>query len=210
MKTGPDTHGADPRPRLTRRRQALLVLFFITFMLVIGYASYVHRIHGAYYEKPLPKADAIVVLTGGHNRLPPAAHLLSDGLGERLLVSGVNIGTSKTSLKAALEISDQLFECCVDIDRRALDTIGNAREIAAWAQKHKYQTLIVVTQDYHMPRSLSELRRQAPHLTYFAKAVRNPPQPGEGLAVKLDRTRVLIGEYLKLIASKIRHPLPKS
>ncbi len=44
----------------------------------------------------------------------------------------------------------------------AANTIGNARETAAWARAYGFRRLIVVTADYHMPRAILELRGALP------------------------------------------------
>ena len=45
------------------------------------------------------------------------------------------------------------------LDHAALDTIGNAEESAKWVQDHDYNSVILVTNNYHMPRSLLEMSR---------------------------------------------------
>jgi uncharacterized SAM-binding protein YcdF (DUF218 family) len=56
----------------------------------------------------------------------------------------------------------RLYDCCVDLGFSAVDTIGNARETAAWARANKFRRLIVVTADYHMPRAILELKGALP------------------------------------------------
>src|SRR4051812_16226604 len=107
------------------------------------------------------KADAIVALTGQGGRLAPAVSLLEHGNGKRLLITGVNRLTSKRDLKTVLHGGDA-FDCCADLGFAALDTRGNAQETARWVRAHRYQSLIVVTADYHMPRSLVEFGAQMP------------------------------------------------
>jgi hypothetical protein len=46
-------------------------------------------------------ADGIVVLTGGNSRVAEALELLAAGRGKRLLISGVNPGTTTSSSSAA-------------------------------------------------------------------------------------------------------------
>ena len=62
-------------------------------------------------------------------------------------------------LQAATGGDTALFSCCVDIDHAALDTIGNAEESAKWVRSHDYGSVILVTNNYHMPRSLLEMGR---------------------------------------------------
>jgi uncharacterized SAM-binding protein YcdF (DUF218 family) len=108
------------------------------------------------------KADAIVVLTGGEARIPEAVRLLSQGKGQRLLISGVNPITTRKELALLTPNSRELFQCCIDVDQVARDTIGNADETRAWTERRNFKSLIVVTASYHMPRSLAELRRALP------------------------------------------------
>ncbi len=57
--------------------------------------------------------------------------------------------------------------------RDAIDTIGNANETAGWIRSNGYQTILVVTNNYHMPRSLLELRRANPGISFIAYPVVN-------------------------------------
>ncbi|MCE3519379.1 hypothetical protein LXJ58_32015, partial [Escherichia coli] len=73
-------------------------------------------------------ADGIVVLTGGYSRIEGALDLLKNKRGKRLFISGVHPSTKRGELQRVTRGDATLFECCVDIDRSALDTIGNASE----------------------------------------------------------------------------------
>lgn len=111
-----------------------------------------------------PKADAIVVLTGGYQRIDRAIGLLKQGAGQRLLISGVNPATSGNQIRKLTQSSSALFECCVDMGYEAVDTIGNANETARWISDHQFRRVLVVTNNYHMPRSLLELKVIDPRL----------------------------------------------
>src|SRR5664280_94201 len=47
----------------------------------------------------------------------------------------------------------KFFTCCIDLDRSALNTFGNALETKRWAREHNFNSLIVVTSNWHMPRA---------------------------------------------------------
>jgi uncharacterized SAM-binding protein YcdF (DUF218 family) len=125
-------------------------------------------------------------------------NLLEKGLGHRLLITGVNPATSKSDLKTLLH-GGKLFECCVDLGFTALDTRGNAEETANWAHTHGYTSLIIVTADYHMPRSLVEFGSQMPGVKLIPY-----PVPDAANTLTLQTLRRLGGEYLKYVASSIR------
>lgn len=153
---------------------------------------------------PAPKADAIVVLTGGSQRIDQAMALLGSGAGQRLLISGVNPGTSATRLSKATGTSGALFACCVDMGYRALDTIGNAAETARWISDHGYRRVLVVTNNYHMHRSLMELRRADPQTEFIAYPVVNSDLKVKNWFIDPDALRTLLSEYMKVAAATLR------
>jgi uncharacterized SAM-binding protein YcdF (DUF218 family) len=124
-------------------------------------------------DEPAP-ADAIVALTGGSlARLSTGVRLLEEHKGRRLLISGVNrVVTDEELLSAALNVDPELAQCCIDLGRSAEDTLGNAAETAAWAREHNYTRLILVTDDYHMPRSHAELSLALPEVEIYRYPVR--------------------------------------
>ena len=117
-------------------------------------------------------ADGIVALTGSNDRLEAAGRLLEQHKADRLLVSGVNRIVADRELIDILKVNDATARCCVDIGRGAEDTLGNASETAAWAHEHHYDQLILVTDDYHMPRSLTELSIALPNVEIVPYPVR--------------------------------------
>ncbi|HRO04683.1 MAG TPA: YdcF family protein [Terricaulis sp.] len=138
----------------------------------LGFWDFAHRVRAA-AEDP-PEAQAIVALTGGSlERLTTGVRLLEQGKGERLLISGVNrVVTDEELLGEALNVNRDLAQCCIDLGRTAEDTLGNAAETAAWARAHRFRRLILVTDDYHMPRSLTELELAMPEAEIHPYPVR--------------------------------------
>lgn len=174
---------------------AALALGFVVFSAVV-------------MREPDPisaKADGIVVLTGGETRIVEGARLLREGHGSRLLISGVNRHTGRQDLIKISGLGEQEFNCCVDIGYSALNTVGNANETRSWAEAMRYDTLIVVTASYHMPRSIAELARELPNTTLIAHPVQ-PPSFSEGAWWLRPRTgRLLFAEYLKFLPAAARY-----
>jgi uncharacterized SAM-binding protein YcdF (DUF218 family) len=152
-----------------------------------------------------PRADAIVVLTGGDLRLLAGARLLKEGRGARLLISGVNPQTGNQDLKRLSGLSDRLFTARVDIDYAAHTTTGNAEQTKAWAKARGYTKLIIVTSSYHMPRSLTELGRAMPGVTLIPYPV--VPERFRARQWWMDgfTARVLMAEYLKFLSAAARY-----
>ncbi|HEX8568944.1 MAG TPA: YdcF family protein [Caulobacteraceae bacterium] len=138
----------------------LLVLLMIWSVGLLAFAARVDRYAPA--PEP-PRADAIVALTGASDvRLGAAMRLLEARKGRRMLISGVNRGATRADIREVVRGYGVLFDCCVDLGFQAETTLGNAQETADWARSHRFDSLVVVTSDYHMPRSLVELRAALP------------------------------------------------
>ena len=141
----------------------------------VGLFAFADRVRAITPAPEPAAADGIVALTGpSAERINAAVRLLEQGKGQRLLVSGVNREVRREELRALTPGSSRLFDCCVDLGFDAEDTMGNAQEIAAWARAKDFDSLIVVTSDYHMPRSLLEIRGMAPEVALTSHAVRTP------------------------------------
>lgn len=147
-----------------------LAAFLVVFGALAGFALYAGRVV-AIDVPDAPRADAIVVLTGGDGRLQSAAALLDEQRGTRLLISGVHPDVTDDELRTALSVDTARFACCVDLGREAVDTAGNAREIAQWVNTNQFGSIIVVTSDYHIPRSLLELAAILPDTSLVAYPV---------------------------------------
>ncbi|MEM9599910.1 MAG: YdcF family protein [Pseudomonadota bacterium] len=171
--------------------------------LVGGFLAFAHYVEKIEPPSDLQSADGIVVWTGpGGGRLAAAGQLIEQGQGERLLISGVNRSLSLESAARLSGVSTETAECCVDVDYAALDTRGNARETAAWAQALGYDHIILVTSAYHMPRALVELSHEM-------SALRITPVPVQATDqvdwwTDLPRFRRLAGEYGKYLLSLAR------
>ena len=85
-----------------------------------------------------------------------------------------------------------------------MDTIGNAEESAKWVTSHAYGKVIVVTNNYHMPRSLLELRRSVGSVELLPYPVVNTPLDNGGWMTRPEALRVIFTEYAKYVAALAR------
>lgn len=175
--------------------------------LAVGFVAFAESVSRAAPPTDA-RADGIVVLTGGTARIDGALALLAEGRAERLLISGVNPAVGRDTLAAT--VPDALraaLDCCVDVDH-ARDTVENAVLARAWAEQRGFASLIVVTSDYHMPRSMAELADAMPAVTLIAYPVSNPDLDLAGWWRKPQVFSLLVREYGKYLLAEVRQLLP--
>lgn len=172
---------------------ALFIFFFVIFAESL-----------ASPPDTVPKADAVVVLTGtAVTRIEVGLDLLHRKKGQRLLITGLYESQSFEEILALAPPDNRPqttpLSCCIDLDYKATNTVENARETALWAEVHGFKSLIVVTSAQHMPRAFLEMRRSLPTMKLSAYPV-VPPQ------VKLDywfaypgTMALLLGEYTRYL-----------
>src|SRR5215468_4543575 len=119
-------------------------------------------------EERTEPTDAIVVLTGGSQRLNSGIALLREGKGRKLFISGVNHHVELEGLLRSASDgvgrAGEWASCCVVLGYRATDTLGNAGETAEWMRQQGFHSLRLVTAWYHMRRSLLEFERAMPEI----------------------------------------------
>jgi uncharacterized SAM-binding protein YcdF (DUF218 family) len=171
-------------------------MLFLTAALVTDFAYFVATLQ-AEAPSPTVKADGVIALTGGSDRIGEAFDLLTTGRAKRLLITGVNKATTPEDLSGHTAGGAEIVDCCVDIDRNALNTVGNALETARWVHDKQFKSIIVVTSNYHMPRSLLELRRVLPDTTLIAYPVISQNLKLDSWWTDPVSIRLLVSEYVK-------------
>jgi uncharacterized SAM-binding protein YcdF (DUF218 family) len=178
----------------------LAVMFVVA---AVGFVGFLSQLRGAEL-KPDRKADAIVVLTGGSSRVSDAMELLAAGYGGRLLISGVHPTNAVSDISRSLSDKQSLLNCCVDLDRSAVNTRSNAAETRRWARERGFRSLIVVTSNYHMPRAILELSHAMPQIELIPFPVIGERWRDEPWWTSGTTLRLLLSEYAKYVAAELR------
>jgi len=179
----------------------LIVLAAILLVAGFGYFTW----HLPDQEVELDRdADGIVVLTGGDSRVSDALALLAAGRAKRLLISGVYTGTTTNDIARQMVDYNRMLTCCVDLDYSAVNTLGNAVGTRQWTLKNGFHSLIVVTSAYHMPRALAELSHQLPEVALIPYPVVSDRLRVEPWWSNGATTKVVLSEYFKYLAAKLR------
>jgi len=171
------------------------LLAFLLLIWALGFAWF-----AIFLPQPLDErtTDAIVVLTGGPGRIDHGLKLMQKNKAKRMFISGVDRSVRPHELAVRYDVPDRLFDCCVTLGREAIDTRSNGIETAQWLSHRGYDTVRLVTTDWHMRRAAFELRQALPpDIVLVHDAV--PSSPSFSVLFKeyhkyaLRRTAALIG-----------------
>lgn len=193
-----------------RRAARLLLLAGVASVSMAGIAALVgfawfHDAIARSEPRVIDRADGIVVLTGGAQRVNDALALLQQGHGGKLLISGVHQKTGRDELARHAPGARDMLECCVDLGKGARNTIGNAIETRRWAEENGFRSLIVVTSNYHMPRTLQEFRHALPGVRVTGYPVVTELAEPDRFWTDAATFRLIAAEYAKYVVTRLRH-----
>ncbi len=192
----------------------LLLGIFAAFLIDFAFFFFQCR---AYSEQSLlgieqlktPKIEneAIVVLTGDRNRIPKAVELLRSRESKLLLISGGGKGIKLVELvNFQLDSKENMQEIWkkIILESNSTSTIENARESQKILNLNHIARVILITSEYHMPRSLIIFKTLAPEMEYIPY-----PAPSELSQIGvlhpekfIDASLKVFAEYCKLFLFK--------
>ncbi len=188
---------------LTRLRLALRLPIALAGAWLAGFVWFAVDVPER-VEDPDTPTDAIVVLTGGSERLDTGLSLLRRHMGQKLFVSGVYRGVDVAELLRLTRQKPDEVECCIILGHTADNTLGNAAETAAWMREQGYKSLRLVTANYHMRRSLTEFRYAMPDVTIIAHPV-FPYKVKQRWWLWPGTAHLIATEYVKYLGANLRH-----
>jgi uncharacterized SAM-binding protein YcdF (DUF218 family) len=146
----------------------LYALGFVLFGVTLGRPA-----------KAETQTDAAVVITGGTGRIEHAMKVLKRREAKRVLVAGADPLVTKKDLVDRFDANARLVRCCVDLGSESVDTRSNAEEAQRWLARRNYQSVRLITNDWHMRRADYEFRRSlADKYEIVQDAVRTEPAFG--------------------------------
>lgn len=190
--------GRLPPRRLGARIAALTVIL----ALVAWCGGFLWFLLNTYMPSvPPARADGIVVLTGGEDRLATAFQMLNEGRADQLLISGVPVTVSLRDMERSAHLAKPPAASHITLGHHAQTTVGNADETSGWVKAHDIRTLIVVTAGYHMLRATLELSRAMPDVVLYPMRVQ-PAAIYDGMRPHV--WRLLVAEYTKWLLAELR------
>jgi uncharacterized SAM-binding protein YcdF (DUF218 family) len=188
---------------MSRLRGLILTLICLAAMWGGGLIRFAGEIPASVNDAE-SETDAIVVLTGGSQRLETGAQLLTIGKAKKLFISGVYHGVDAAELMKPLGTPVETIACCVALGHGADNTRGNAVETAAWMRDQGFHSLRLVTSAYHMPRSLLEFTRAMPDIRILANPVFAENVKQQQWWAWPGTASLVINEYNKYLVALIR------
>ena len=175
-----------------------LFLLFCTLAIgawIFGFVFFTAFALGLTPQQPETKTQAIIVLTGGNNRIQTGLDLLEQGLAPVLFITGVHHDYKPSHIFALWHGDPKIAKCCITLDYNATTTIENAQETQNWIQKNNISTARVVTSKYHMLRALLEIKAKNPKL----KVIFHPVMQSDIGPLDLYFWHVIVSEYHKFL-----------
>ena len=148
------------------------------------------------------RTSAIVVLTGGADRIPTALNLLQNDFSDYLFISGVN---KSVAVEDVLKTAPPELLGKITLGYRSENTRENAIETTDWILAHDARSVLLVTSFYHMPRAILELARQHPALKIVPLPVFPKSFDDSVDWIKTRTAWLLFLEYNKYLLVRLRY-----
>ncbi|MEZ5742707.1 MAG: YdcF family protein [Sphingomonadaceae bacterium] len=135
----------------------LLALLFLAW--IFGFAWFAITLPG---PAGAEKTDSAVVLTGGEGRILRGIEVVRKGWAPRVLISGVDKDVKEGEFAAEFDVPEKLMKCCVTLGYDAYDTRSNALETSRWLAENEFESVRLITTDWHIRRAALELDKVKP------------------------------------------------
>ena len=180
---------------MRKNRTIIVFLVIIVSICILNIHSFLQEIKNNEINTVanINKIDGIVVLTGDQYRIAKGIALLKNYPDKKLLISGVNKNINTIDIMKEFPNNKNFFQCCIDIGKDAKNTFENIIETFEWMKSNEFNSIIIVTSDYHVPRVKLEINRFIDNQQIFYEAVKNDETDS------ILRLKKITLEYIKYI-----------
>lgn len=176
-------------------------ILLLIFSLVAGLVYFASFIPPSSPTSTIINTDAIVVLTGGKNRIETGIKLLEDNPSKKLFITGVGV-----KLRLIKNIPQSLKNK-IDVGLLASTTKENAIETKLWAEQNNIRSITIVTANYHVPRSLLEFKKIMPDIEVNSYPVLTKGFRLHKWWAHAKTIKLLCKEYFKYLAGQCEYVL---
>ncbi|MDX1950328.1 MAG: YdcF family protein [Rickettsiales bacterium] len=196
------------------------ITLFLLFILLLAFAGWGYGLYD--YTNNLNKdwrlenlknpniadrTDAIIVLTGGSERVRNALYLLEKNYADKLFISGVNVDVKPHEIFVIHNYSEEQTKRLLSkvfLGYSANDTIQNAAEIERWIRRNNLKSIRLITSNYHIKRAMIEVQARLPDIKIIPHAVMPINIRFDEWWKEKTSRDLLVQEYNKLILAKTR------
>ncbi|MCB1650829.1 MAG: YdcF family protein [Alphaproteobacteria bacterium] len=176
-------------------KKILMLILSLIILWATGFGVFAGLVLTQKPQKMDQTTDAIVVLTGGKNRVEAGLELFAAGKAAHLFITGVHKDVRKKEILMQWHGDNALPPCCISLGYNAHTTVQNAEETREWLKENPYHSLRIVTGHYHMPRAILEFKHALPDVEIIPYPVPQPPDSYEGK----NQIKLLFAEYNKTL-----------
>ena len=177
-------------------------LYYITGLLFVFYLYSFLKFVNNIEDKKLSRDYSydIVVITGGSGRIKTGAKLLSNSVNSRLLISGVGMGVKRSEILSRFGLDTKR----VDLGYNANSTRGNAIETKNWVKKNGFKKIVLVTDNWHLPRAKLLFEAAMPDIKIIPHSVFVKRENNKGDLGLSKNIMFLIQEHIKYLISHLQ------
>lgn len=148
-------------------RRFFLVIAASIILYISGFIYFTYTANRMETELPESSNSLVVVFTGAKGRINKGFEVAHD-LSTTLLISGVHEETSLSAILSYNEVDPTVADKVdVILGRMAQNTYENAIESDICATTRSFDSIIVVTSNYHLPRASAMMSIVSDHPVYY-------------------------------------------
>lgn len=142
------------------KRALYIGLFGLSFYLLsfVAFVGYV-RLLPTMTANETFLCNAVVILTGGKGRIKNGIELARKLSCKKILISGVNVRTNLKDIQKTQLKQTKHEGLTIDIGYSAKNTLENSKEALYWCEENSIKSALIVTSDYHIPRTKIEFAK---------------------------------------------------
>jgi uncharacterized SAM-binding protein YcdF (DUF218 family) len=181
------------------------LIYLIVFMPVcwaVGLFIFINYIPEHESGENIRPTDAVIILTGGSMRLEEGIDIFNRVGAKKLLISGVAPGVSKAQIFAILTKANRSLNIDpndIILGNLAYSTSTNASEAKIFMRLNNFNSMILVTSNYHIIRSMKIFQYHMPEIKILPYAVCSEKFRKIGNFISYPSLLLAMQEYNKLL-----------
>ena len=178
--------------------RVIILVAIIVILYFMSFINFLFNIDKNFMVKN--NVNNIVVLTGNASRLAVGLDLMDHNINSRMLITGVAKGVKYSNI---IKNKDSKKDR-IDLGYKAQSTFGNALETALWAKERNISDIILITDNWHMPRTLLLFKASMPNKEIVPYALKTVNFEFKDYLQFYNITFFIYEEHMKYIISHIQ------